>query len=678
MTDKPPSKMSGAERRKYYGYKKTYKHNGRTTKFDKGRFIAWDGEGISPVEDMPQNYVLFGASTGDYLTNLDGLDTDACLGLLIRVAETNRHAIHVIYGGTYDANQILKDLPEDTLRRLLAGKRAYYSDYNLEWRVGKCLWIAYCPRNDEGRRVKRISMRLWDVLPFFQQSFVKTLRTWGISDEKTIADMEATKSRRDTFSSDELPGIIDYWQSELRCLVDLMDRFHGELRSVNYRLSRWDGPGAVASFLYKAHSTKAAMIPDSYRTIPEVSRAAQHAYAGGRFEMFKVGRHPDTVYSYDINSAYPSVIATLPSLAGTTWVHHTCKNKHAPARPFSLYRIRFRSYTKKELDRLGHPPFPLWQRRPNGCVSYGPGVEGWYWTPEYEAALLYYGNDIDVIEWYEWQGDPDNRPFAWVEDVYRQRQEYKRQGMGAERILKLGLNSLYGKMVQQLGAREDADGWHLPPFHQLEWGGYVTSATRAKLFLAASLNPSAVIAFETDGLFSMEPLPLDVGKGLGQWEADTIEGGITYVQSGVYWKGSGECKYRGFDPGSLNVDDVHHNWRTYPGIESKVTGRTTRFQGASYSLHTGDMEHWRAWRRTERSLSVIPTSKFGRRLPPRKAVGLDERMVQCELYGKADAPEGLSEPYRLLWVDDAIAMKETEEQLWFDGVEALGVDREDQ
>lgn len=112
-------------------------------------------------------------------------------------------------------------------------------------------------------------------------------------------------------------------------------------------------------------------------------------------------------------------------------------------------------------------------------------------------------------------------------------------------------------MAQRVGGSEKYGG--RPPWHQLEWAGMITSATRAQLWEAISQNPGAIIAIETDGLFSTAPLDLDIGDELGQWEYKEYEW-ITYVQSGIYFTSddaTGEkVKSRGIDVKHLHHKDV--------------------------------------------------------------------------------------------------------------------------
>src|SRR5690606_33111725 len=109
----------------------------------------------------------------------------------------------------------------------------------------------------------------------------------------------------------------------------------------------------------------------------------------------------------------------------------------------------------------------------------------------------------------------NDRPFGWVPEVYDTRSKWRAEGIGAEKVLKLGLNSIYGKAAQRIGGKRY--GRPAPPsWHQMEWAGYATARTRAELYRAAlpALARGSAVMFATDAVVSTEPLDaLDLGEG---------------------------------------------------------------------------------------------------------------------------------------------------------------------
>ena len=554
-------------------------------KFDHAQFIAWDGEGITDA-DGHHHYLLFAnsrgfkvraaiAQDGDRQT---GVSTESALRLLIETARANPRALHVIYYGSYDFNMFLRDVPRNALDRLRHGLKAFYRNFSLEVRFGKSLWVK--------DRATGVSVTLWDVGSFFQQSFVKALQTWQVETDH-LDNIIRQKANRSSFSSADIADIEEYCDQELEALVMLMQQFRDALEACNLRISRWHGPGAIAGRLYEQHSIKRhkKVCPD------EITRAAQYAYGGGRIELIRQGHYDGSIYNYDVRSCYPWAIAGLPSLRYASWKHYSGDGSGSPPVPatFSLYRVRWHFRDRS-------PFYPLRHRHVDGSVCYPQtGVSSWCWTPEFELLERYFPGQYEVLEAYVWDAPAPERPFEWVADMYERRMQWKAQEYGAERILKLGLNSLYGKMIQQLG-------WQavdrLPAWHQLEWGGYVTSAARARMFDAAYGCPG-VVGFETDGIISTSPLPVELSIDLGGWELSEHQS-LTYVQSGFYWLDD-KVKYRGFDPGTVTREAVLNGWKhNEPFVEAQLT----RHIGLNYAAHTGHWDQWGDWVTADRRLDI--------------------------------------------------------------------------
>ena len=568
-------------------------HRGRTARdpLDKP-FIAWDGEGITPDGQTRQHFVLFGNSAG-YSVEGRKLSTDECLALILTTEQEHPNAIHVGFSFGYDVEMMLCDLPIRHLEILKRKGHVIWHGYRIEFKRSKWFQISKRVRGEQ------VAARIWDVWGFFQSSFVAAIKD-NIGNIPELARIEAGKSGRKQFSYDELDSgyIREYWKTELDLTVKMMNNLRERLYAADLTIRQWHGPGAIATYAFRTRGMAAAMNHD----IPEqVNTAAQYAYAGGRFELFRVGHTPDPVYAYDIRSAYPSAIVDLPDLSNGSWFHNPDPDPAHLAR-FGVYRIRFTSPAV-----LSDKPMPYFYRDPRYAIHFPNVVEGWYWTPEAQLAA-FMPNDAHIIEGWEY-GEDGTRPFAWVRDVYETRAQWKRDGNPSQMALKLLLNSLYGKMAQRVGWEAKGSA---PTWHQLEWAGFVTSTARAKIFRAMLLayGRRALIGVETDGIFSAQPLPLDIGPGLGQWEAETYDAMI-YLQSGFYFKRNGEewtAKYRGFDKASVSQADamrVLREWEPWTGEAGTLHGTTTRFATMGAYLAAKEPERQRnTWTTSPRSLVI--------------------------------------------------------------------------
>jgi hypothetical protein len=167
----------------------------------------------------------------------------------------------------------------------------------------------------------------------------------------------------------------------------------------------------------------------------------------------------------------------------------------------------------------------------------------------------------------------------------------------------LGLNSLYGKLAQQIGW-DAGPPLRLPPFHCLEWAGYVTSHCRAQVYQAAMTAPDDIIAFETDAVFSRVPLDVPIGDRLGEWD-ETKYQSLTYLKSGMYWgtttDGKSVEKTRGINRGSIDRETAIYELRNG---QKKLHAEQTRFITLGQALHQ-NFALWTHWLTSPREISVM-------------------------------------------------------------------------
>ncbi len=644
----------------------------RTRQYVNRSFLAWDGEGLTLPGTSEHLYTLFaygGAGDGkeSAIESADGLATVQCLEFMLN-SDTRKY-INIIYGGNYDVNMWLRDVDRETLEELYNTGCAAWYRYWLEWRPGKQFAVS-------DRRSER-KFRLYDVLPFFQRSFVQACDEYLGVDWEARDQIIAGKIKRGTFTAEESEETRQYNAAELRNLTRLASELRSRLYGVvlptapgitrpivpstdGLRISRWDGPGAIATALYQKYETKAAIgaIPES------VGIAGRHAYAGGRFEIVRQGHSEGRTYQYDINSAYPNAIQHLPCLAHGEW---TRRDKPSKPVQFGLYRINNAPITEEH--DYQYPlrnsndwtrPQTLWYRTRNGRIVYGPYTHNWFWSPEAKIGIA---DGARLEEGWEFIPGCDHKPFAFVPKLYEQRAELKRRKDGAHVGIKLGLNSLYGKLAQQVGWKILPNGTlKIPPYHCLEWAGYITASCRAQLYEAASTAIDDVIAFETDAIFSRVPLDLDIGSGLGQWE-ETRYASLTYLMSGYYFgtkiNDDGSTteveKSRGVNKGSVTRSDVI---RALAEERGKISATQTRFITLGQALHQ-DWTKWRQWITAPRNLDTMLNGKRTHALSFEngchdRADGWEEtwpNTFMLDIDG-AHTPEVMSKQYDIEWLDN--------------------------
>jgi DNA polymerase type B, organellar and viral len=568
------------------GPRKPTPYKKEQNKWERRHIVAWDGEGAN-LEDGEHVYNLLANSEGRYIRNDKGLSTFECFVFFL--SESDPGDINVIYGGSYDINMILRDVPKDKLLELWNDGRCFWQGFRILWASRKKFTI----QEIRGAKVFR-SFVLWDVLGYFQRTFVMSCRLW-LGDLPVLDRIAEMKNQRETFRVEDIEDIIQYNSEECALLVLLMIRLFSSLDEADLKLRRYDGAGSIAAAILAKYNIKfyKGVIPR------EINRVTQFAYSGGRIEAIKIGTTSGAVrsiYRYDINSAYPAATVSLPSYRGASWV----RGKTWDGSNNSLVAVQW-SFRNES------PFYPLWYRDNNGGISYPRQGRGIFWGVEIANLYKYYqeGVDFDVEYAYNCKIVDETKPFAFMEELYAIRRKFAKAGSMASESLKLGYNSVYGKLVQQAGYREG----RIPTYHQLLWGGQITAYTRARLFDTAMQQPNSIIAFATDAIFSSVPLDVKESKKLGEWTADSFFG-ITMVQAGVYFlqneDGTWGEKYRGFDKGSIDRDEIVRCWEE--GTEYEAT--TSRFVGLGSAIASNDFSIWRTWQNNKvRALDIRPTGK---------------------------------------------------------------------
>lgn len=595
----------------YTKYQHEYRHDNSKWQTDAkylGReVVAWDGEGITD-EDGSHRYVMLAVKSADdqdYLENVHGLGSAACFDFILAASERNPGGLHVIYGGSYDFNMMMRDLPRDDVWKVMNRKYHTWRGYRIGYRQGKSFYVC---KVVEGKKVGA-GVTIYDVVSFFQTSFVRACDSY-LGDAFTNRDViVSNKALRSSFSEADIPEVRRYNDYELDNLLALVRELRFRLNRVGLRPRRWDGPGAVAAALLMRERVKGSM-----GEVPvEVAKTVRHSYAGGRFEVIRFGHVEGPAYEYDINSAYPAAMTQLPVLAGGTWEHMDGDPGDVP---FAVYHVTW-SVGNRYL------PGPFFRRDSNGTICYPCVSTGWYWSPEVAVGRRYMETRTDrpedvltdrmeVLEAWVFHPATDDKPFEFVEKLFNKRRALKKAGDGANVAIKIGLSSLYGKTAQQVGWERTEKGLRTPPFHQLEWAGYTTSWCRARVLEACLSDLGSVIAFETDAVFTSRPLPVKVGTGLGEWEATEFSS-LTYVTSGVYFGTTVEgeervTKTRGVDLGQMTREIVLERMGRRLAEDRVVAVDVTRFIGAKVAL-AQDWSKWLRWVTMTKHVRLEPTGK---------------------------------------------------------------------
>lgn len=600
-------------------------------------FVGVDGEGGGTDDIGRQHFLLLRAGGLELFNNNEPLRTARCLDFLLSI---DPKPIYVGFFFTYDATQILRDLPPERLKRLFdeqdngpgQSRYTFWGDYAIEFRPRQYFRVARTTGVDRMHILPGSARTINEVGGFFQKSFVEALKDWQVGDAATVATIAENKERRSEFTT-MTHRERGYCAAECRLLAELMTEFRSMCATAGIVPRSWRGAGWIAARLHELNGTPKQR--NRTQRPPTLDMAAMDAYYGGRFEITTIGRIPGPVYEYDINSAYPAAMLQLPCPIHTQW--HKFKGEPDPSWQLYLARLGF--------DHISSLPLCGLPIRQKGRLFWPRRGNGTYWSPEISAA------QVIVKNWsggYYAERTCSCRPFNWVRELYETRQRIGKATRGYP--IKLGINGLYGKLAQRQGAA---------PFRDHIAAGLITAIVRSWLLrAAASGNPADILMIATDAVYSRSRLlDLDIGPQLGQWEETERPTGIFIVQPGIYWSPGSETKIktRGIPRSRIIArrDEFEAAWNAWVNVPDRVrqggdpptvTVPLTQFIGHRMALHRNKPQLAGSWIEAPKRISFDWQSK--------RAMGYSVENEMVHTVPKAGSAFTISESYQPMLLTD--------------------------
>lgn len=171
----------------------------------------------------------------------------------------------------------------------------------------------------------------------------------------------------------------------------------------------------------------------------ELLKEQFQGYFGGRVEAFYRGKVPSETYLYDINSLYPYVMSTK-----------SFPNPNTLREGIDLEKEGMTYARIKVPDSLSIPLLPF--RGENKLLFPGGEFQSWQSNVELRKAIEI-GYDIHPIKGYHYE--KTFNPFrSYITDLYAKRRKYKKEKSPIELVMKLCMNSLYGKFGQKMYQQE--------------------------------------------------------------------------------------------------------------------------------------------------------------------------------------------------------------------------------
>jgi hypothetical protein len=555
-------------------------------------FLGLDGEGNGR---NPHKYTLLACVSEDgekrYIEHPDGLNTVSCLDFLLSLPD-DQYIFGYALG--YDWTKILSDLDNESLYLLFRPELRARTKHCGPHGPRPVVWtpqglpkgICSYTLNMQGSKfeISRAERKIvvWDIFKFFQGKFVSALIDWKVGDDALHKRMSAMKDKRAEFALDDCVDVRNYCIEECQCMAQLARKLLNAHTEAGLSLTSFYGAGSSAAAMLNKMEIRDQIIPAS----DEMKESVAQAFFGGRFENSVIGEIQGPVYNYDISSAYPYQTYFLPCLVHAQWNHTTKEARIDKARQALVH------YSLSGSPQIEHwAPFPFRSKDGNICYPYTSGG-GWVWIDEFKAARAAFPNNVRFKEAWVLESVCDCHPFKDIAHYYRERCRIGKEGPGI--VMKLGCNSVYGKIAQSVG-----NGI----YNSWIWAGMITSGCRAQLLemLALHADRSNCLMMATDGIFTREklnpPKPKDTdtwetGKPLGGWEEKVIKQNVFIARPGIYFpmnpsekqlkevKGRGVGKKVVYDNWQLIAD----SWKQFGLSKDVAVANVSRFCGAKTSI----------------------------------------------------------------------------------------------
>jgi hypothetical protein len=570
------------------------------------QYIGIDGEGQGRED---HRYVLLAASNEDGSKTWiakpgpgkDRLSTEQCLDLILELPRKRTKVFSFSFN--YDLTKMLEDLDNKSLYELFrpelrpspkdeTGKpKGSHGPTPVKWR-GYSLNLQGTKFTVRKRGRKVI---IWDLFKFFQSKFVSALKDWKVGNPELWERMSMMKDKRSEFDKEKEENVLAYCLEETRCIAELARRLIEAHEGAGLKLRSFYGAGSSGAAMLTALGIKEHV----RQPHADMKRAVASAFFGGRFENSVIGQIEGLVYNRDISSAYPYHTTFLPCLEHGRW-SRTYKRSDLEGKRAALVGY---SLGNSSISTWG--PFPF--RTNEGSISFPiQSGGGWVWLEEYLAGERIFPH-VEFREAWVYQTECDCRPFSKVPEYYVLRLQIGKEGPGL--VIKLGVNSIYGKLAQSVGNAI---------FNCWIWAGMVTSGCRAQVLDMLGLHKdwSNLLAIATDGIFTREkiqaPLPLETDTGLiingaskplGGWEEKTYSRGMFFARPGIYFP---------LDPTKEDIKDIRgrgvgkgvvlENWNrivdawNQGGLDAIARiANVTRFCGAKTSISSSSKGYHRAY-----------------------------------------------------------------------------------
>jgi hypothetical protein len=429
-----------------------------------------------------------------------------------------RKSFNWFYNVRFDFESIIKYLDYSDLIKLYHDKQIQYNKYTITYLDKKFFSI-----NDGNNYYY-----FYDLKNFLDVGLNKASKQFLHDEKLDIVDNKQLNINQQ-YWKDNYENIVKYCIKDAELTKQLADHFWNIIyKNMEYYPKRPFSKGKISeeyfldrcyiptinTFMIKHETDKII----TYTCNP-IIEMAYNSYYGGRFELLKKG-YFDKVYSYDIKSAYPSIIAELIDFSKGGWIKLQQGDKPNQQAYTGFYNCQVEcneSFFSPFIQKIG-----ILSIFPNGKFTQILTKQ------EYDFIEAEFENvTLTVRNGYEFYPKSLIYPFkSEIERLYEWKE--REQDPDIKYCVKIFMNALYGKFIQKSGDNNRTGKLFNPIYASL-----ITSQTRIKLLKMGLQSPDSVIMFSTDSVHSTEPLKTPKEPKMGDFAQDFIGEGV-YIMSDIY------------------------------------------------------------------------------------------------------------------------------------------------
>jgi len=399
-----------------------------------------------------------------------------------------------------------------------------YKNHEIEYNT---YLIYYIPKKFFSIRDKnKQHFYFYDINAFLESSLNKVSKKF-LGKEKLNIINASKLNKSKIYWKKYLNQIIKYCLHDALLTKEVSDYFWNLIfDTLQFQPKRPFSKGRLAEeyFLSKCYVPTINDIPKS------VLNYSWMNYSGGRFEILKRGFFPE-IYTYDIKSAYPSIIANLYDINKGVWKLTREYDKESDL-GFYYCDISF-------LDEY-FSPFML----KLGSLNIYPNGSYYQYLNNFEIDFIrenFNNVEIRIIGGVKFSLHEEIFPYRdEIQFLYDWKERERDEDI--KYCLKIVMNSYYGKKIQVTNFKTGR------LFNPIE-ASLITSLTRIKLLKFGLQSPKNVICFSTDSVHSIEKLKYPKHPKLGDFAKD-FEGKGWYIMSDIYSlinnQNKRKDKFRGF------------------------------------------------------------------------------------------------------------------------------------